>query len=251
MLILMYASHAACELGLADQGRAFVQDAFTLAQRLGRPYELAYAEVVAGIAAHSVLSDFQRAAEHACRVEQLATEQQLPVYLALAKMTTGWALAHEGQHGPGVAKLREGLREYVAAGQRTAIGRYLGWLAKAQLMSGAVTEALETLEAALAAAPAELMFMPELLCLRSDLHAAAGADAATVEASYREAAALAHQLGAKLRELQATTSLGRHLRARGRMTEARELLAPLYATFGEGFDTRDLVEAKALLDELT
>ena len=73
---------------------------------------------------------------------------------------------------------------------------------------------------------------------------------AAAEASYREALALAHRLGAKLIELRAAVSLGRLLQSHGRTAEARELLVPLYAAFTEGFDARDLREARALLEEL-
>jgi predicted ATPase len=202
------------------------------------------------MAVYAELREPRRTGEHATRLLQLATEQQLPLYVALARMSTGWALAPEGRPDEGVAKLREGLTEFMATGARNGLGRTLGWLAEAQLAAGAVTAGLETIEAALAAAPEEVMYVPELLRLRGDLRAAAGADAATVEASYREAVASAHGLAAKLRELQAMTSLARHLRAHGRGAEARELLAPLYASFTEGFDSRDLHEAKALLEEL-
>jgi predicted ATPase len=57
-------------------------------------------------------------------------------------------------------------------------------------------------------------------------------------------------MGARLQELRAATSFARRLARRGRGAEGRELLAPLYAAFTEGFGARDLVEAKALLDEL-
>src|SRR3990172_9391357 len=73
---------------------------------------------------------------------------------------------------------------------------------------------------------------------------------ALVEPDLREAVALAHEMGAKLQELRAATSLARQLVGRGRTAEGRELLAPLYASFTEGFGARDLVDAKALLDEL-
>jgi hypothetical protein len=61
---------------------------------------------------------------------------------------------------------------------------------------------------------------------------------------------LSQRLGAKMQELRAVTSLGRLLRSQSRAAEARELLAPLYAAFTEGFDTPDLKDAKTLLDEL-
>src|SRR5436309_2905621 len=78
----------------------------------------------------------------------------------------------------------------------------------------------------------------------------AGADPATVEAMFHEALTVARRQGAKAYELRAGTRYALFLRAHGRIAEARELLAPIYASFTEGFDTRDLIEAKALLEEL-
>src|SRR5437773_6817546 len=110
-------------------------------------------------------------------------------------------------------------------------------------------EALATVEDALATAPEEV-WKPDLLRVRGDLLARQGAEASAVEASYREAMDLARRHGAKAFELRAATSFGRWLQAQGRAVEARDLLAPIYGWFTEGFDTRDLREAKALLEEL-
>src|SRR5262249_30678379 len=258
MNTLAFASMAACELGLADEARTRVREAFALAQRLNRPgtgtgwrtiYVLALAEAAA-LAVYPVLGDVQRAGAHAARLLQLATEQHLPVFVGIAKMSAGRVLALEGRPDDGIATLREGLAEYFASGQRSGLGRPLGWLAEAQLAAGAVADARATVEDALAAVRDEAIWVPELLRLRGKIAAAAGAATATVEASYQEAIALAHSFGAKLVELRATTSLGRWLQSCDRAAEAHALLAQLYATFTEGFDTLDLQEAKALLDEL-
>jgi len=75
--------------------------------------------------------------------------------------------------------------------------------------------------------------------------------AAAAEELYRKALSLAREQEAKLWELRAAASLARLWRDRGRRPEARDLLGPVYGWFTEGFDTPDLKEAKALLDELT
>jgi predicted ATPase len=76
------------------------------------------------------------------------------------------------------------------------------------------------------------------------------ADHARAEASYRKAIEVAQRQSAKLWELRATTSLARLWRDQERRAEAHDLLAPVYGWFTEGFDTRDLKDARALLDEL-
>jgi predicted ATPase len=75
-------------------------------------------------------------------------------------------------------------------------------------------------------------------------------DSAKAEAHFERALAVARQQQAKSWELRAAMSLARLWRDQGKVSEARELLAPVYGWFTEGFDTRDLKEAKALLDEL-
>jgi len=76
-------------------------------------------------------------------------------------------------------------------------------------------------------------------------------DPAKAEESFRTALAIAREQGTRGYELRAATSLARLWREQGRRAEARELLAPLYSWVPEGFDTPDLKDAKALLDEVT
>ena len=85
--------------------------------------------------------------------------------------------------------------------------------------------------------------------MRGELLNAIG-DVAGAEASYQQAIAVAKRQSAKMFELRAATSIARLWRDQGKREEARDLLAPVYGWFTEGFDTRDLKEAKALLDEL-
>ena len=75
-------------------------------------------------------------------------------------------------------------------------------------------------------------------------------DAAKAETDFERALAVASAQQAKSWELRASMSLARLWRDQGKMSQARELLAPVYGWFSEGFDTRDLKEAKALLQEL-
>ena len=98
--------------------------------------------------------------------------------------------------------------------------------------------------------PGEEVWRADTLRRRAELLARQGAGPAEVEAVFRDALAVARRQGARAYELRAAVAYARFLRARGRAAEGRELLAPIYAAFTEGFDTCDLVEAKALLEEL-
>jgi predicted ATPase len=89
----------------------------------------------------------------------------------------------------------------------------------------------------------------ELHRMRGDLLSGKG-DRAAAEQSYHRALAVARRQSAKFWELRASMCLARLWRDQGKASEVRELLAPVYGWFTEGFDTRDLKEAKALLEEL-
>jgi predicted ATPase len=89
----------------------------------------------------------------------------------------------------------------------------------------------------------------ELHRLRGELLNATG-DTSAAERSHHQALAVAQRQSAKVFELRAATSLARLWRDQGKRTEARDLLAPVYAWFTEGFDTPVLQDAKALLDQV-
>ena len=123
-------------------------------------------------------------------------------------------------------------------------------LAEAQILDGKLDDALVTIEEALQANPQEVVLRPEMLRVRGELRQKGG-DPKAAETDLREAIALLQKMGAKFWELRATTSLARLLRDTNRRDEARAMLAEIYNWFTEGFDTADLRDAKALLDELS
>jgi predicted ATPase len=127
----------------------------------------------------------------------------------------------------------------------------LMWFADAYAMLGQPVEGLNCLaEAArIIETTEERISEAELHRMRGDLLIATGGRSAA-EHSYRQALAVAERQSAKLFELRSASSLARLWRDQGRPTEARDLLAPVYAWFTEGFDAPDLIDAKALLAEL-
>ncbi len=179
---------------------------------------------------------------------QLCTEQQLDMYKAYAQTYGGWVLACEGCPDEGLALMRDGLRQALADENIVARALQLALLAEVLANGGAHAEALETLEDAFGAMGEELIWRPDLLRLRGDLLTTT--EPATAEVAYRDAIAAAEAMGAVAYALRAAIGLARLLKAHDRSAEAHDVLAPLYASFVEGFETSDLRRAKALLEEL-
>ena len=112
-----------------------------------------------------------------------------------------------------------------------------------------IEDALVTIEQALETNPHEIVVRPQTLTIRGELRQKIG-QAEAAEADFRDAIALAQKMSARMLELRATTSLARLLDHQGGRDEARTMLAEIYNWFTDGFDTADLKDAKALLDEL-
>jgi predicted ATPase len=168
-------------------------------------------------------------------------------------MFLGWTLVRSGEPSPGIAQMKDGLDILRRLGSRVLMSLGYGPMAEAHLMACQHRPALEHVAQALGCAEeiGEEDALAPLLQLRAELmlHLHGTGDEA-VEASLRQAIAVAQRQEAKGWELPAATSLARLWLDRGRRSEARELLAPIYGWFTDGFDTPDLREAKALLDTL-
>jgi len=157
----------------------------------------------------------------------------------------GCALANLGQAAEGVRLIREGLDDSHGPGSVFGIGGALAALASAQALGNSITEALATVEEALQTHA----HRPETVRRRCELRLKLD-QAALAEADFRDAIALARTMNAKTWELRATVSLARLLTRQGKRDEARTMLDGIYGSFTEGFDTADLKDATALLDEL-
>jgi predicted ATPase len=235
---------SAWHLGFPDQARARLEQALAHARSLGRPYEDAFAQLSA-CGLFALLREPEPTCQYGEGLIALATEQQFPFFVANGKIFRGWALAQQGRHQDGVAEARDALAALVGAEQWFSLGNNCRLVAEAHVQAGARDEALRVVEDGLTGCTDEETMDSDLHRLHGDL-LAAGGDIARAEASYRHAAALAHRHGARFFELRALAGLARLLRT----PETRDALGALYASFTEGFDTRDLVEAKALLEEL-
>jgi predicted ATPase len=166
----------------------------------------------------------------------------------------GMALAMQGQGEAGLAQTRQGMAAVLATGQALARPLCLILRAEAAGYAGQVDEGLRLLTEALAAlkASGRSDLLAEAYRLQGELllHQAV-LDAAQAERCFQQALDIARPQQAKSWELRAALSLSRLWQRQGKHTEARELLAPIYGWFTEGFDTADLQEAKALLQELS
>lgn len=192
--------------------------------------------------------ELQRAAESQMK---LCREQRFPYFLALASCAGGWALVHRGEPERGIALFHEGLRSYDAIGAKLGRAYWLSYLADAYLRAGRIPEGLAVVDEALAmtATQIDVCNDADLHCLRGELLLGASDDQGA-ETAFRQAREIACRQGTLMLELRAATALARLLRGQDRAGEARALLADAYGRFQEGFATRDLREARLLLDEL-
>jgi predicted ATPase len=147
--------------------------------------------------------------------------------------------------------LRSGLAAYRATGTDLWTPYNTALLARACELAGQIEEGLTLLDDALQIVErtGQRWFAAELNRQKGQLLLRQGHSEAA-EGLYRKALSISQEQGAKLWELRAAASLARLRRDQGSPAEARDLLAPVYGWFTEGFDTQDLMEAKALLDEL-
>jgi class 3 adenylate cyclase/tetratricopeptide (TPR) repeat protein len=250
---LMAVSYAAVNswfLGLVDEARERSREALEFARQLGNPFAAAWAGFFTA-ALHVVLREPRQALEHTDPLLTLCTEQQFSLFVGLLTITRGAALSEDGRHEEGVAELRKGLEIFRTTGQRVSHRLYLCWLAQAFARAGALAEASATVEEGLGMSPEERLLEPELHRLRAELLIGQGGDTAQAEASFREAIELARRLAAHSLELRAATSYARWLGRVGRADEARRWLAEPCGWFPAGLDTRDLREARALLQSLS
>jgi predicted ATPase len=183
----------------------------------------------------------------------LTSEQGFVYWSALGIFNQGWMLVAQGAVAAGIARMYEGLAAYHATGARLYGSEQLGIIAEAHGKAGEPEEGLRVLDDALAFvkqteegySSAELHRLRGELLLQQDR-----ANQPAAEAAYCTAIETSQAQRARSWELRAATSLARLWCDQGKRAEARDLLAPVYNWFTEGFDTPDLKEAQALLDEL-
>jgi predicted ATPase len=247
-----YAAHTLWLLGYPEQALARLHEALTLAHELSHSYSLAYARSL-GAWILQFRRDVSAVHEQAEAAVALSTEQGFPQWAALGTLLRGWALAMQGQGEEGLAQVRQGIAAWRATGAVVQVPYFCTLLADVSAHLGHMEDGLQALAEAHTLVDqheerwweAEVHRLRGVLLLRQP-----GPPQAEAETWLQRALDVACRQEAKSLELRAAMSLSRLWQQQGKRTEAYELLAPIYTWFTEGFDTADLQEARALLDEL-
>jgi predicted ATPase len=255
VVMLNFLSNVLAALGYLDQSRARGDEALAAARRLAQPLTLALA-LSGSLRAtlHVGRADMASASTALLRAEELealGAEQNFRGVWGWGRMYRGWSRAALGQTQEGTALLDEGFAAYRGSGWRFLMPFFLTLLADACRRAGRTAAALARLAEALEATNVhqERWFEAEIHRLRGELLRDTD-DHAAADVPFRTAIDVARRQDAKLWELPSSVSLAHMLQDQGEPTAARDLLAPVYDWFTEGFDTPDLTEAKALLDAL-
>lgn len=285
VLYYSYVATTLWYLGYPDQALEKAQSALSLAQEVTHPYSVAFA--LTRIATlHFARGEVQASQEHVEALIALATEQEFPDVLALETARQGAGLVEQGEVEAGMAQLQHGVAGMQALGQEIGRPYFLACLAKAYAKQGQTEGGRQVMAEALAVVDkigeryyeAELYVVKGELTLQKQSGVRGPASEVTnipesrvktrpgsldtksqildpkvqgeATACFLKAINIARKQQAKLWELRATTSLARLWQQQGKQRQAHKMLSAIYNWFTEGFDTKDLQEAKALLDEL-
>ncbi len=252
-------SHAALVLwclGYPERALKRSHEACTLAQELAHPFSLAFALDFA-----ATLSQFRREVQAVQKQAEaaiaLCSEQGFPFWLAWGTILRGWALTEEGHGEEGIAYICRGIDGWRGIGAKIWVPSYVAIVAEAYGKVRQAEKGLATIAEAWAATEktgeryyeAELHRLKGELTLQSQV-ASHKSKVEEAEECFLKAIEITQKQQAKSLELRATVSLARLWQQQGKTTEAHQILSEIYGWFTEGFDTKDLQEAKALLAEL-
>ena len=234
-------------LGYPDQALERSREALALAREMSHPYSMAHAWFWAAWV-HQQRGERQAVEEHIEAVVALATEQGFMRWALQGAVLKGWLLVQHGKGQEGILKMREGT---LGRGDQSY---YATLLAEAYGKEGQTEEGLRVVIEDLAQVhkTGARFYEAELHRINGELLSRQAVPyEEQAEVCFREAIEVARGQSAKSLELRAAMSLSRLWQRQGKRDEARKLLGEIYGWFTEGFDTADLKEAKALLEELS
>jgi tetratricopeptide (TPR) repeat protein len=253
-----YCAWSLWNLGWPDRALARAREAVELAHQLAdHPFSLAFALTFETIL-HSLRRDMIAQRERAAELIALTEANGFPMFLGIGRMNHAAARVAAGETGA-VAEVLAGIALSAETGSQAGAPGIFAVLAEAYLAAGQLDDARGTVETGLALV--EQMGQHDahvaLHNLRGDIvlkavesQGSSGDREKTAEECFQRAIEIARAQEAKSLELRAALRLARLWRDQGKRAEACELLAPVYGWFTEGFDTQDLIDAKALLAEL-
>ena len=239
-------------LGFVDQAIEAASKALARAQQINHAMTTAFALIFGSTLCEFIRADPLRGGHLFDEALDYCVNKDLRTYFPWSRFYGGLSLINRGQLDQGLEMMRGAMAAAKKINTKLLWTPHLGSLALAHARAGQAEAALDLLSEALAAVEDmdERVFEAELHRIIGDaLLSMQRRGEAEVE--FTRALAIARQQQAKSWELRAAMSLARLWRDQGKPQQARELLAPVYGWFTEGFDTRDLKEAKALLEELT
>ena len=247
----MMGGMAAWFSGLPAYAAEMSAAAIELGRMLGEPFSwamaLSFGATVAALRREPAVVIARSAA-----LQGLLARHQLALghFGSTAKVLTGWAIATEGKHDEGRLTAEAGVAELRSSGHARRSFQ-LGMMAAVYRLVGDASAALKTLDEALqiSQTQGEARWHSQILYERG-LALVSADDDERAEHAFTESLKVSRQQKILLPELRAAVELAKLWRDRARRREAHELLAPIYGSFTQGFDTLDLKEAKALLDEL-
>lgn len=269
VLTRAYAARVLWILGYPERAREMVRSASVLAEKVRHPMSLAVT-LSALVTLDASCGDERVAQKGAEDLISLSREQGLPFYSSVGTIWSGWALAMQGQYKAGLAQLRDGMDRYRAIGSELARTSYLALLAEALGEAGQLGDGLNVLAEALTMVglTGERFYEAELHRLKGELllmqvtgekdrvstealrtRSAERPAISAAETCFLRAIDIAHQQESKSWELRAVMSLHRLRIKQGKQKESRQLLREIFDWFTEGFDTADLREARALLED--
>jgi predicted ATPase len=239
-------------LGYPEQALAVRDKVFSLAPRLNHANSSAFACFFAGAQLSELIGDLDSLNNFVEQAIELSQRYQLPTWNAHATVLAGWALAQSGQLERGTMLCGEGIAKLRKIGTEYHLSHYFCLLAVMYARMGNREASLRALRDSKdhVTATEEYFWGAELHRTEGEIGLSLGEPTNMCEECFLQAMHLARQQQAKSFELRAAISLARLWKKWNRIQDGRDLLAPLYGWFTEGFDTCDLKEAKALLDEL-
>jgi predicted ATPase len=238
-------------LGYPEQASRHADAGLRAARELSNPHTLAHALALA-CRYHSVLGEIAALHQATEELAALAAEHRFPFYAAAAQIYRGWVLSAGPDVARGIEVLREGMATFMDLGSMALRPYFSARIAVLSVAAGSVGDGIDLLDKAL-----EQVDQSGQRWCEAEIHRSKGellsrfSDAPQAESCLQRSLATARRQGTRLWELRAACSLARLWRDQGKHDDARDLLGPIHGWFAEGFETPDLKEARALLDELS